>query len=86
VGIYLAASSAPHIFDFINRLWNDPRSSRWTIPGRPELAQVDHPEILEALRARGGEGASSLMRAHIINGKNLVLNTPDPDSVSEPVN
>ena len=82
MSIYLAASSAPHIFDFINRLRNDPRSSLWTIPERPELAQSDHPEILEALRARDGERASALMRTHILNGKNLVLDTPAPDSAS----
>ena len=83
--IYLAANAAPHIFDFISRLWNDPRSSLWTVPGRPELAQSDHPKILEALRARDEKQASSLMRTHILNGKNLVLNTPAPDSASEPV-
>jgi len=80
-----AATGAPHIFGFINRLWNDPRSSLWTVPGRPELAQFDHPKILQALRARDGERASTLMRVHILNGKNLVLNTPAPGSASEPV-
>jgi len=85
MSIYLAASSALHFFDFINRLRNDPRSSLWTIPERPELAQSDHPEILEALRARDGERASALMRTHILNGKNLVLDTPVLDSASKPV-
>jgi len=85
MNIYMAATSAPHIFDFINRLWNDPRSSLSTIPGHPELAQSDHSEILEALRARDGERASALMRVHILNGKNLVLYTPAPNSASVPV-
>ena len=71
--IYAAAQSTPHLLDFIRRLWNDPRSTTWVVPGRLPLSRRDHAAIMDALSAGDGKRAADLMGDHIRAGKNLVL-------------
>lgn len=71
--IYAAAQNTPHLMDFIRRLWNDPRSATWVVPGRLPLSRRDHAAIMDALSAGDGKRAADLMGEHIRAGKNLVL-------------
>jgi len=71
--IYAAAQSIPHLMDFIRRLWNDPRSATWVVPGRLPQSRRDHAAIMEALSAGDGKRAADLMGEHIRAGKHLVL-------------
>ena len=71
--IYAAAQSVPHLMDFIRRLWNDPRSATWVVPGRLPQSRRDHAAIMEALSAGDGKRAADLMGEHIRAGKHLVL-------------
>ena len=71
--IYATAQSTPHLLDFIRRLWNDPRSATWVVPGRLPQSRRDHAAIMAALSAGDGKRAADLMGEHIRAGKNLVL-------------
>lgn len=71
--IYAAAQSTPHLLDFIRRLWNDPRSATWVVPGRLPQSRRDHAAIMAALSAGDGKRAADLMGEHIRAGRNLVL-------------
>ena len=71
--IYATAQSTPHLLDFIRRLWNDPRSATWVVPGRLPQSRRDHAAIMDALSAGDGKRAADLMGEHIRAGKNLVL-------------
>lgn len=71
--IYAAAQNIPHLMDFIRRLWNDPRSATWVVPGRLPQSRRDHAAIMEALSAGDGKRAADLMGEHIRAGKHLVL-------------
>ena len=71
--IYAAAQNMPHLMDFIRRLWNDPRSATWVVPGRLPQSRRDHAAIMEALSAGDGKRAADLMGEHIRAGKHLVL-------------
>ena len=86
--IYAAAQYTPHLMDFIRRLWNDPRSATWVVPGRLPQSRRDHAAIMEALSAGDGKRAADLMGEHIRAGKNLVLahlRANDHDPHTEPV-
>ena len=82
--IYAAAQKTPHLIDFIRRLWNDPRSATWVVPGRLPLSRRDHAAIMDALSAGDGKRAADLMGDHIRAGKNLVLShlRTSPDDTS----
>ena len=71
--IYAAAQSTPHLLDFIRRLWNDPRSTTWVVPGRLPQSRRDHAAIMDALSSGDGKRAADMMGEHIRAGKNLVL-------------
>ena len=71
--IYAAAQNTPHLMDFIRRLWNDPRSATWVVPGRLQQSRRDHAAIMSALAAGDSKQAAELMGEHIRAGKNLVL-------------
>ena len=71
--IYAAAHNTPHLMDFIRRLWNDPRSTTWVVPGRLQQSRRDHSAIMDALSAGDSKRAAELMGEHIRAGKNLVL-------------
>ena len=71
--IYAAAQNTPHLMDFIRRLWNDPRSTTWVVPGRLQQSRRDHSAIMDALSSGDGKRAADLMGDHIRAGKNLVL-------------
>jgi DNA-binding GntR family transcriptional regulator len=68
------ASDSPILNDFIRRLWDAfPWRSMWGAPRRTELTLQEHDAIMDAVRARDPEHASSLMRDHILSGRSTVL-------------
>lgn len=78
--IYSRATSTPYLLEFIHRLWNMfPWSTTWDVDGRYTRSIDDHRAILRALRQRDAATAQALLRAHILFGKELVvdiLNAP----------
>ena len=84
--IYAAAQNTPHLVDFIRRLWNDPRSATWVVPGRLQQSRRDHAAIMGALSAGDSKQAAELMGEHIRAGKNLVLRHLSRESPEVPGN
>jgi DNA-binding GntR family transcriptional regulator len=72
--IYERAGGTPYLVDFIQRLWKMfPWSVTWNVGRRYERSISEHWEIMEALRAGDADGAESMLRAHILGGKTVVL-------------
>jgi DNA-binding GntR family transcriptional regulator len=69
-----AGERSPYLLEFISRLWNAfPWTTAWKVPGRDVRSMQDHAEILDAIVKGDGEAAGHLMRAHILAGKDFVL-------------
>lgn len=62
------------LIDLIEDSWSRyPRDVLWTIPGRIERSLEEHGRIVEALNEGDSLRASALMRAHILNSMNEVV-------------
>jgi len=69
-----AGEQSPYLLEFISRLWNAfPWTTAWKVPGRDTRSMQDHAEILDAITTGDAAGAGRLMRAHILAGKDFVL-------------
>lgn len=68
--LYASAFHAPHLVDFIDRLWRAlPWMSTWMVPARNARSVIEHAELMVAIRARDAEAAEALMHGHIMSGR-----------------